>query len=1530
MLEDFGGRSRRLQLLVWIGVLAAIGSFAVAYAKPVTPIEAENVADGFLVAEGAKGSMYAFSLGIPDDVSLETRKALTDPATHETLAYVFELTPTGYIVVPADSGLVPILAYSFSSAFPWDDIPENILLDMLRQDLANRFLAAKDGSLEAAVATANAQAWEDLLALDSQENPYQQGVYGPWTTDSWNQGDPYWDHCPLDPVTGSRCWVGCPATALAQILNYWQYPSSVTFLPSDDYLSVNDPQDGLGVRTIPIIASTANFSGMNYNDCNPSDWSKAALSYAAGVSLRVQYSSEGSGSGLTGVASALAGTPTPFSFDPPERWGYYSADFRSASAENAWMGSPYYVSSTVFYEELMQNMKLGRPAEMGVSCSNETCPGAHAIVVDGYNPSDGTYHLNYGWGGYADGWYDLPSGMPEGYDVVGCAIYNIIPTSKTYAISTSTSGTGNGSVEVLPGPGPLTRGTHVLMSAVPAPGSSFSHWTGALSGSDNPAMLILDDNKNVNAVFSSGQVLYRGTAGGTTSYADVTYRLVDVDEVVMGGPPCAYPIRVVVAGGLPQSGVVDPTIVAGDRVEVHGIQSNDIGGCMVSLPDYAHYIRRVPDDVCPTTCACDSWIHGEVQSEPEFSTLDVPPVTQGWFDIRITKVLKEPYDALEVGTTIRVYVSELAQVYLEGIHLGDEVSVCGGWDTDIFVPCPDSNGFVCDLGGETGVQFSDPGLEAAVRNALGKPTGTIHQTDLAGLTTLDATGRGIVDLEGIQYCVNLVTLYLANNSIANLAQLAALAHLRTLHLYSNAITDIAPLSGLIGLRQLELYANGISDINPLAGLLNLTLLDLHHNQIEDISALVGNAGIGNGDTLNVAHNYLNLAIGGPAMTAIGSLIGRGVDITYLPQLLPACAITVQTPNGGEQWQQGSAQTITWTSQSVDGNVRIDYSINNGASWLPVATTANDGSHSWTVPNVESTQCLVRVWNAADASCSDTSDSVFTISNVPPPFWCDNFEVLDGWTADGLWHRTIAKSQSATHSYWFAHGDSEVYGPGDVSGWLTSPSIPVSPGACTLDFYHWRHVESYSGGAYDRTNVEVRYGSGAWTQVWAQDSKVASQQAWEAVSVDLNVPAGTSTLQVRFGFDSVDDSYNNFTGWFIDDVCVTAGAPLPCAITVQTPNGGEQWQQGSAQTITWTSQSVDGNVRIDYSINNGASWLPVATTANDGSHSWTVPNVESTQCLVRVWNAADASCSDTSDGVFTISGNCPCVLAQIDFSDGLTGQVGGTWTAEGDLWHIAENGCATDCGALDDEYAYFGKESTCNYNTGARVLGYLISSALPVDPCIEKIAVSFDYFCEVEAASGDAYDRAYIQVRWDGGTWETYWLLHDSNDPGPICGSATGWVPVPDGATSMQIRFSFDSVDAYFNSFRGWAVDNISILNDTCALASSGPSMAPLAAAPSAEERRPALEIFNIPNPVQDVNTTTFVVRGEGIESIRVQVYDLNETLVFEQEVPGNELIWDTANNYGQYLADGVYFYRAMVVVDGELVATAFRKLVILR
>jgi hypothetical protein len=94
-------------------------------------------------------------------------------------------------------------------------------------------------------------------------------------------------------------------------------------------------------------------------------------------------------------------------------------------------------------------------------------------------------------------------------------------------------------------------------------------------------------------------------------------------------------------------------------------------------------------------------------------------------------------------------------------------------------------------------------------------------------------------------------------------------------------------------------------------------------------------------------------------------------------------LTVTAPNGGEKWNSGTIHNIAWASSGTIANVRIEFSTDNGSAWNNVtAATANDGSYAWTIPNTTSSQCLVRVSDAANSTTSDTSNAVFSIVPVP--------------------------------------------------------------------------------------------------------------------------------------------------------------------------------------------------------------------------------------------------------------------------------------------------------------------------------------------------------------------------------------------------------------------------------------------------------------------------------------------------------------------------------------------------------------------
>jgi len=196
---------------------------------------------------------------------------------------------------------------------------------------------------------------------------------------------------------------------------------------------------------------------------------------------------------------------------------------------------------------------------------------------------------------------------------------------------------------------------------------------------------------------------------------------------------------------------------------------------------------------------------------------------------------------------------------------------------------------------DTSVHFKDPNLEAAVRDAIGKPTGPIYPTDLNELDELSAPGQPgkfISDLGGIEYCTNLSDLSLEGNSIYSIDPLRGLIKLDILKLADNIIEDITPLEALLDLDVLELQGNHIRDIAalknlielgtlklgrnyvgaaaavgeeplvlaPLGDLTELSSLDLGDNLIRDVYGLVlnsDNGGLGSGDSVTLVNNPLS-------------------------------------------------------------------------------------------------------------------------------------------------------------------------------------------------------------------------------------------------------------------------------------------------------------------------------------------------------------------------------------------------------------------------------------------------------------------------------------------------------------------------------------------------------------------------------------------------------------------------------------------------------------------------------------------------
>ncbi len=316
---------------------------------------------------------------------------------------------------------------------------------------------------------------------------------------------------------------------------------------------------------------------------------------------------------------------------------------------------------------------------------------------------------------------------------------------------------------------------------------------------------------------------------------------------------------------------------------------------------------------------------------------------------------------------------------------------------------------------------------------------------------------------------------------------------------------------------------------------------------------------------------------------------------------PVPSITVTSPNGGENWQVGSVHDITWTSQEFSGNVKIEYSTDGGSSWMEViASTEDDGVYSWTVPNTPTTQARVKVSDAATGTPSDMSDADFTISALP----------------------TI-----------------NVTSPNGGESWCVESTHNIT----------WT-----STGTIENVKLEYSTNSGSeWITIAASTANDGTH-SW----VIPNTSSSTCLVKASEAATGTPSDVSN--------ALFTIAAQV---ITVTSPNGGEVWQAGTNQNIAWTSSCFTGNVELEYSTDGGSSWITIiASTANDGTHSWSVPNTPSENCLVKISDAADGVPYDQSDAIFTISPPPEDMLTLTSPNGGETWNVGSvhniTWTYQG--------------------------------------------------------------------------------------------------------------------------------------------------------------------------------------------------------------------------------------------------------------------------
>lgn len=382
------------------------------WAKPMNRGQAEKVVKGWLKIDPNPLQTHLGSQIGRVDVFCDDDR--------EPVYYVVYLEPSGFVIVSADDLVEPIVAFADDGIFdPSDDNPLGALVS---RDLPGRIAAARNFQAMAGGGHQKTKATGKQTALEkaclkaqgkwTEFNDYSDRAeamgmpsisdvrVAPMVLSEWGQTWVCYEswYC-FNYYTPNHWPCGCVATAMAQLMRYHQHPGS--------YVWSNMP-----LRPEENCGSVTQTQRMAMGE----------LCYDAAESVDTTYGSGGSGAEIWKVRNAL-----------PNDFGY-------SNAIEGWDNN-YDLSGPGLNGMVNPNLDAGFPALLGV-----TGDGAHAVVTDGYGYNGSTlyHHLNMGWYGADDAWYNLPYiDAYYDFDTVAECIYNIYVSGSGEIISgrvTDTSG----------------------------------------------------------------------------------------------------------------------------------------------------------------------------------------------------------------------------------------------------------------------------------------------------------------------------------------------------------------------------------------------------------------------------------------------------------------------------------------------------------------------------------------------------------------------------------------------------------------------------------------------------------------------------------------------------------------------------------------------------------------------------------------------------------------------------------------------------------------------------------------------------------------------------------------------------------------------------------------------------------------------------------------------------------------------------------------------------------------------------------
>ncbi len=376
----------RKLMTISVALVVSLFTGTTSFAKAVDENTAKTVGSNFLISMGVPGVRNA--------ADLSKVYVATDIIQGQTINdyYVFNIVNgNGYVMVSGDDLYIPILSYSKEGLF----------------DINNMAPAAKDWiegyQKQISYVVANNAPFQESAAGDWAQlmKPFNRSgakttAVTPLVTTKWNQDAPYnWK----DPGTGAtKAYTGCVATAMAQIMKFWNWPVKGT--GSHSYTAANYAP---AVQTANFGITEYGWSGMP-NTIASNNINIATLMYHAGVGVDMDFGYSASGSG---AYSTFDWSPiTNCAEYALKAYFHYKPTLKGLSRDATPGGLPAIVTPT-WISYLKTELDAGRP----MYYSGRGSSGGHAWVCDGYDASN-NMHFNFGWGGASDGYYSVNNVNP--------------------------------------------------------------------------------------------------------------------------------------------------------------------------------------------------------------------------------------------------------------------------------------------------------------------------------------------------------------------------------------------------------------------------------------------------------------------------------------------------------------------------------------------------------------------------------------------------------------------------------------------------------------------------------------------------------------------------------------------------------------------------------------------------------------------------------------------------------------------------------------------------------------------------------------------------------------------------------------------------------------------------------------------------------------------------------------------------------------------------------------------------------------